>query len=616
MQAKRSTVLVMGASLALILASLDLILGLRSSADTAPATLARPAAATAAAAWVLYCLCWFGACVPLRRVFRLRSSACAVGLVVVMGGTCLALLVLQRMQMPSTPVVCAAAGAVALVCGFVAARIVNLIGRNVPIDGRLNTYAMAATTLAISTAAAIWFRQGDGPAVEPARSFQPTAAFDGKVRHVILIVVDTLRADALSCYDPAVQSTPVIDGLAAESVLFETARSAAPWTLPSMCSLMTGVGASVHLAVRGESVLPTGPRTLAEHMRAAGYRTAAIGRNAFLHPRSRLDRGFDEYTMYPRLWSGTPIGSAILDAISPPEMPAEPIAGDLTRAAGAWLEQHREQPFFLWLHYFDPHWPFEPPRKWAPEGDPPSGLSRRFAVPISEARTGHFSPDLEQRAWIRSLYEAEVRYTDHAIGRLFEKLKALGIYDDALIVLTSDHGEELWEHDSFEHGHSAYDELLRVPLMLKVPGQAPRRRADPVSITSLTPTLLELCSVEADGALFSAPRLFGPDPASAPVVASGLLTHENRTAVVSGTWKYIRRALTGKEELYDLARDPGEQDSLVTRAPPELEVMRAAMQAQAEGAAALRERLGILQSSSQKMDAATQREMRSLGYLK
>jgi arylsulfatase A-like enzyme len=285
-----------------------------------------------------------------------------------------------------------------------------------------------------------------------------------------------------------------------------------------------------------------------------------------------------------------------------------------------WMQAHRDEPTFLWLHYFDPHLPYEPPRDFVPEGNPPSGMSRRFAVPVVEARSGLFIPDREQRQWIRGLYDGESRYTDRSIGRLIEELKRLGMYDDTLIVLTADHGEELWEHDSFEHGHSLYDELLHVPLIVRPPGGGGGRRvATPVSTVGLVPTMLELCGLPWKPEDFSSPPLLGAAADKAgpqPLFAGGLLSLENRSCVVWEDLKLIRRAVTGREELFDLARDPAELHSLPPESSERTPELRKLLEEHLRESAALRTRLGILDPAKMVLDDATLRDLRNLGYVK
>ncbi|MCA9573630.1 MAG: sulfatase-like hydrolase/transferase, partial [Myxococcales bacterium] len=179
----------------------------------------------------------------------------------------------------------------------------------------------------------------------------------------------------------------------------------------------------------------------------------------------------------------------------------------------AWLDAGGDAPSFLWLHYFDVHQPYTPAPRFRPAGEPPPGVGWRFDR-FREVRSGHFVPDEAQRDWIARLYLAEVRQLDAELGRLLDALRARGRYDDALIVLVSDHGEELWDHGGFEHGHTVHDELLRVPLFVKLPGA---RHAGvvrgPVSIEAVAPTVLALCGQDAAGAWLSSAPLVGPDGA-------------------------------------------------------------------------------------------------------
>ncbi|MCH7872423.1 MAG: sulfatase-like hydrolase/transferase, partial [Planctomycetes bacterium] len=284
------------------------------------------------------------------------------------------------------------------------------------------------------------------------------------IKRVILLTVDTLRADALRVYSDGAPPTPNLSALAADSVVFDEAVSPAPWTLPAFSSIMTGLSPTVHQAIRSTSRLPDVP-TLAERMRASGYRTAAIGKNPYLLPLFGLSRGFERYEMYPAP-GGRSLGRALLGWAFPERFALDVTTDGITRKAVRWLTENRERRFFLWLHYFDPHVPYEPPSAYLPKSTPPERIGTSFED-TARLREGYFVPTREEIEWLRGLYHAEVRYVDDNIGVLMAALKRLGIYEETLIVFTSDHGEEFAEHGGYDHGHTLYDELVRVPLFVK-----------------------------------------------------------------------------------------------------------------------------------------------------
>jgi arylsulfatase A-like enzyme len=442
-------------------------------------------------------------------------------------------------------------------------------------------------------------------------------------RRVILIVVDTLRYDALSCDVEEGQRTPSSLALARDGIVFEGAHTPAPWTLPSVCSLLTGLSPSVHLAVKPETALPGRVPTLAERLSAAGVRTAAFGENGFLKPHSHLSRGFDEYTWFPREGPAPLLGAKLVRRALGRRFRDEADASWLTELACDWIGRHSAEDSFLWLHYFDPHVPYAPPPELQPRGAPPARIGRAFVDP-QEVRLGLLEPTPTERQWIRDLYAGEVRYFDRELGRLVACLEERGLYESTSIVLTADHGEELWDHDGFEHGHTVYEELLHVPLVIKTAGSAPHglrgRESRPVSTVSVTPTILSLFGIELDPADFSEPSLLALDPEPRvsvrdhPIFAGGQLYYAQREAVISDGLKYIVRPGNHAEELYRLGE--GERVSVADSEPERMAELRVLLEQHHAAAAALRERYGIEGPEIGVLDEATARDLRELGYVK
>ncbi|UCE59962.1 MAG: sulfatase [Phycisphaerales bacterium] len=441
------------------------------------------------------------------------------------------------------------------------------------------------------------------------------------VRHVILLTVDALRYNALSCNDPQAQPTPNFDALAADGVVFDSARASAPWTLTSFASIMTGVSPTVHEALRPESKVPEEFFTLAERMHDAGYSTAAIGSNPVLRARTRLSQGFDEYEIYPKP-DISMLGGKVLSAIDSPVHRTEASTEDLTRLTISWLERNAHKDFFLWLHYFDPHAPYDLPEHLLP--DPPDGALLDPKGKYGEAvRSGWMVPTSAERSWFKSHYAAEVGYVDQNLGVLVSKLKEFGIYDDALIVLTSDHGEEFWEHESFEHGHTIYDELLRVPLMVKLPAvQRHARVTDKVTLESIAPTILTLCAVDYESTQLPAPTLPALSTiadsriADLPIVSTGLACFENRTSVVFDNFKYIRWDVSKREELFDLESDPGERYSVSSAYPEAITRGRQLFQAHMTHSDLLKKELGLSDAETATIDPKGMLNLKSLGYIR
>jgi arylsulfatase A-like enzyme len=458
--------------------------------------------------------------------------------------------------------------------------------------------------------------------VETGRFRQEGAAapVEHEIRHVILVTSDTLRADALSTYDPSAPTTAHLDALAADGVVFQRAYSPAPWTLASLASLLTGLAPPAHTVTRVDSRLPGEAITLAESLRDAGYHTGAIVLNDLLHPRANLSQGFADYLFLTEPHFGGSLGAALLRTFAGSIVPAEgwPTTDDMTDLAVAWLEENRGRDFFFWLHYYDPHAPFTPPARLV---DAAAGRTPEFYDQKS-VLTGLAVPSAAERDWIEQLYLAEVQYLDENVGRLVSELKRLGLYDDALIVFTSDHGEEFWEHGAHGHGHSQFNELLAVPLIVKTPGSSARGTVHArVSSESLHATILDLLSIEFDVAQFSsgslAARLLGEPAAepAAPVVATAQVLFDDREAVLFDRYKYSRSRIDGSDALFDLEADPGE---LRPSVPPEAELRaraRGLLEAYHDAARSLRNRYGLAGDERVTLDDETARRLEALGYL-
>ncbi len=421
-----------------------------------------------------------------------------------------------------------------------------------------------------------------------------------EVPRVVLIVVDTLRADALSCHGAEIP-TPHLDALAEDSVVFDQARSPAPWTLPAMASLMTGASPKVHRVDDAHAALPDSWPTLAEQFREAGYRTGAVGRNRFLVDRG-FHQGFQDYDLFPRPRIEQPLGSA-LPFVARRALARHASTEQLVDRAIDWISAEREHDFLLWLHLLDPHQPYTPPPDALAEWTDAGRIGLSFDL-LDEVRDGTFAPTGDEIERIRALYLEEVRLVDAHVGRLLHHLEDLDLYDDALIVLTSDHGEELWEHGGYEHGHTLYEELLHVPLLVKHPGAARTGRDDTLtSLEDVAPTLLELCGLPTTHGAgrqrhFATANLYGPPLDS--VLHDGL--------------KLIHDTEAGQYELYDLRIDPGETDDLAEARPEDVFHGRGMMADHEVRTAAAADQLGR-SATSVELDPGAREQLRELGYV-
>jgi arylsulfatase len=317
-------------------------------------------------------------------------------------------------------------------------------------------------------------------------------------RGLVLISVDTLRADALGAYGAQGGLTPRLDALARESLVFEAAYAPAPFTFPSIASLWSGRYPGA-LGIRTNlSQLPPDVPTLASALRERGFRTGAAVSSSVLHAKAGLA---DDFDLYDDL-----LGQREQTREAPERIATLTSDAALAVLDGLLAPPAQDARFLLWVHYQDPHGPYTPPAPYAERAaalEPEAG-----SLPVLENNHGgHGIPEYqalgEERevAFYRGRYRGEVAYVDTELGRLLDGLEARGLAESALLVFTADHGEALGEHDVFfAHGHDLTDELVRVPLLLRAPGVAPGRRADVVSLLDLYPTLLaRLAGAAAEG---------------------------------------------------------------------------------------------------------------------
>lgn len=429
--------------------------------------------------------------------------------------------------------------------------------------------------------------------------------------NVVVVLTDTLRADRLGCYGNSRGLTPYLDDLAGASVRFEEAASHAPWTLPSIASLLTSLHPAEHGA--GGRLRPTGPdfrpldpavTTLAGALGGEGWTTHAIGNVAFL----------DEWTGVLREFSS-------VDVESPSSNLEMRSAERTTDAALEWIDGHRasddgDAPFFLFLHYFDPHAVYAPPqpfrRKFAGPRDRDDEtwvFGTRMQMMALRAGALKFEPPVIRRA--EKLYDGEVAYLDSQVGRFVDGLRARALLEDTVLVVTADHGEEFLDHDGFEHGHTLYDELTRVPLLLHYPRELEPAVVRPrVAHVDVAPTILALVGLEPDPQFVGRSLLeylVTPDAAPRSVLATGNMWADPQTSWKSGDDKLILYP-DGRAELFDLNVDPGETHDLAGLRPERVAELRD------ELAQVLRAMGPLKRGEAAELDEATRRSLEEFGY--
>jgi arylsulfatase A-like enzyme len=492
--------------------------------------------------------------------------------------------------------------------------------------------------------------------------------------NVLLITVDTLRADRLGPSSGSRAATPHLERLASQGLRFDHALTPRAKTTPAIASLMTGLYPHDHGARELMVPLGPGPQLLAERLRANGWRTAAIVGNYVLKGQfSGLQRGFDTWI------EDLPQSFGV-----PPENVPQRTASSLTQGALAALglgpaapdgAGPREaclsaaEPWFLWLHYMDPHGSYDPPPEHLlSAGEPdwiPADLSalgdaihRPWVAEYNVPASARVADGRIDAAAVRALYDGEVSYVDAEIGRLIEALERAGLWERTLVVFCSDHGESLGEqHYWFEHGRNVSESSCRVPLVLRLPeslaqrelggrrARAGQRIPHSVSLVDLAPTLTDLLGLEAlDAAQEARPRgrslrehLAGGNPAPRAVFyekidradASGAIQAK---AVTFAGWKFVRRyahdgdagdparkLVTLSEELYELAGDPWETRNQAGDPPPRAPLARLAAELLRFSEADVRfadlaELLKSQRQALERADPESLRILRSLGY--
>jgi arylsulfatase A-like enzyme len=436
--------------------------------------------------------------------------------------------------------------------------------------------------------------------------------------NVILILVDTLRADHLSSYGYTKSQTPVIDGLAADGTRFAKAYSQASWTRPSVATIFSSLYPSSHRAIHKADVLPDAVVTLAEVLQGAGYATAGFANNINVAPLFGFQQGFDDYVfLEPEFFFGATESAAQLTIYNTLRLIRERYVSqkkwvenyyqpaDVVSKHGLdWLSaRDPKRPFFMFVHYMEPHDPY-------------------FTHPYNGeayARVANPNPDPALADTYRKAYDGAIRFLDEELAKFFAELKAKGIYDDALIVLTADHGEEFHEHGGWWHGTTLYDEQLAVPLIVKAPKGGPRGIVNDAVVSSLdiAPTIIAGADIAVPQQMVG--KALGLDTgAPAPrdhAYAESELEGNNLQAYRSGGFKVIHanpgnpRGLPA-QQLFNVSEDPKEQKDLVSTQPEEatkLTTDMSTVRTHAESVA--------VESTGTSIDAASEERLRALGYV-
>ncbi|MBP1641364.1 MAG: Arylsulfatase [Acidobacteria bacterium] len=465
------------------------------------------------------------------------------------------------------------------------------------------------------------------------RDSAPNAAGErpGRRPDVLLLTIDTLRADHLSAWGYPRLTSPTLDRMAAEGTRFAFAQAQRPKTGPSFTSMFTSGYCSDHGVRRIGQPAGCSMRFLAEEMKELGYQTHAVVANAALAREFYFDQGFDTYIetwgVEPRKAGLDPTGAEAVTDL------AEAVVGKLDR----------DRPYFLWVHYVDPHEPYTPPEPFRDhfQGDGHSGPP--VEVPVARRNSRQSWNGIGRRQVLDgrtdlpfyvARYDAEIRYVDDQIARLLEALRRRGDYDRMLTVMTSDHGESLGEHNYwFDHGMFGFQTCLHVPLVVRLPGLA-RAAVDsgPVELVDLAPTILEVAGKRLREGTWMrgrslVPRLRGEAPPARPIAfaEAGYSSREGWIRVATDGRFTLHRLLDRADRrrvahadrefaLFDLAADPGETRNVADLHGADLTRLRDALAAW-EQAAPLPLRGDSDDCGDRAMESDTEAQLRALGYL-
>jgi len=505
-----------------------------------------------------------------------------------------------------------------LVCCVIVAAVLYLIVRNLL---RINVFRFLLRSygapifcvifIALSfafTAFNYYYYERDASSIDKPSPFTPAP-------NVIFIMADALRADHLPAYGYKKIKTPNIDSLAGDSVLFTRNFAQSSWTKPQSATLLTSLYPSAHNTYLKSHVLPDDIDTLAEVMKKMGYRTGAVVSNINLSPIFNFQQGFDYYSyLAPDYFFYAEESSSKLCLYNLLRLVRERFvsrkkyvnhyyqnAETVNSKALPWLDRVQDYPFFLFIHYMDPHDPY-------------------FAHPYdgtAVARVSRPNPPGETAPRMRELYNQEIVYMDHYIGELIRFLKDRNLYNECLILFTADHGEEFFDHGGWWHGTTLFEEQIHVPLIIKLPKGKDGGTSDSRLVRSLdaAPTIIEAAGGTVPAAMQGKNVFSSGDPPEGPVFSEEDHEHNVIESLRTDRWKLIvtqegSPRMIEPVMLFDIMQDPGETKNVAAQYPAEAARLRKEIEAVA---ASIKKTAYAAQEG--EMDEATRQRLKALGYV-
>ncbi|MFO8057079.1 MAG: sulfatase [bacterium] len=455
-----------------------------------------------------------------------------------------------------------------------------------------------------------------------------------KPPNIIFITVDTLRADHLSGFGYERKTSPYLDSLARQGVVFKGMLSHSSNTAPSMASTFTSLYPdTIGMLSNGEK-LSGDVLTMAEILGSNGYQTGCIHTNAYLEKKYGFDQGFQ---FYKSLYPDTKI-----------EVQRKRLyrADKVNRAALEWMkEREGDKPYFLYLHYMSTHCPYLPPAPYDIRFDPgfdrtlPDftlvwryiyGKDRVKITPEYEKIYQETYTDREVLDHMVALYDGEIRYFDDQLKKLLAALRERDLLDNTLVVISSDHGEEFKEHGGLTHGKTVFQEVVHVPLILYFPGRLPEGKEVNTMTRNLDilPTVLDIAGIEPPGHLEgrSLAPLWKKEAATAPETSFAHIEFEGQgtagmgyakiehASVSTNEWRYIRDMLENKDMLFDRKEDPADENNLAEEHPEKVKKFSRQLQHHLNRSQNLKRKLGISDTASPKIDESEKKKLEALGY--
>jgi arylsulfatase A-like enzyme len=453
--------------------------------------------------------------------------------------------------------------------------------------------------------------------------------------NIVLIVIDTLRADRVSSYGYAKPTTPRIDAFASRGVRFENAFSTSSWTLPAHASMFTGLYPIEHGATQENTRLDDRARTLAEAFGDDGYTTLGVSGNGVINANSGLTRGFSRFVEAWREAGERPANGWFVPKDHPNVVAVREFLRDWDSV----------EPFFAFINFVEVHGPYTPPPMFRNRFLSPASPRRLVATAVKRGAAGYYldknSISAAEFRVLSDLYDGEVGYVDALVGALVDEFEAAGVLDDSLVVITSDHGENLGGHGHFRHVFSLYNDTVRVPLIALLPdgARAGEVRSEPVSLVDLYSTLLAAARIDS-GASPQSRDILAPDLADEPVFAEyyfplqalGLFNSDSERhrdalapymrrlrSVQSDGWRLLWSS-DGKLELYNVERDPTESVDLAGSTDVETQTTRlgtslADFVERGGGRRPLPDAAPSSTGAFRDLDPETEQQLRELGYL-